>query len=100
MKFLKHIILLLFFTPLFIYSEVIPKQYTAKSRTLEIKIDGNPGDEAWISANVADNFIQLEPSEGAQISQDTKIKLWPTPRRRARLSRRPVGIRVCWCPLS
>lgn len=56
-------------------AEVVPKQYTAKLTSTEIKIDGNPNDDAWRLANVADNFAQLDPNEGASITQLTEVKL-------------------------
>lgn len=65
--------LLLF--PLLLYSDVQPKRYLAKALTANIKIDGIPDDLAWKSASVADNFTQLEPTEGALISQITEVRV-------------------------
>ena len=63
--------------PLWLYSnaDVIPKRYFANELTSSIKFDGIPNDIAWKSAAVADNFIQLEPFEGALVSQKTEVRL-------------------------
>ncbi len=71
----RIIFLILFLSPHFIFSEVVPKTYTARTLSSVIKIDGIPDDSAWISANVADHFIQLEPLEGADVTQETTVKL-------------------------
>ncbi len=57
------------------FAEVQPKKYTAKPLSSAIKIDGTPNEPAWNSANVAENFIQLDPVEGAQASQRTEVKV-------------------------
>ncbi len=69
----------LFFTLLILninaFSEVIPKTYEAKATTLDIKIDGKMNDDAWKAANIAGDFIQLEPVEAAAVTQRTEVRL-------------------------
>jgi hypothetical protein len=58
-----------------VYADIVPKTYPAKRFATEIKIDGFPNDEAWKTAVVADHFIQLDPDEGAPVSQLTEVRL-------------------------
>lgn len=57
------------------FAEVQPKKYTAKPLSVSINIDGAPNEAAWSSANIADNFIQLDPVEGAQATQRSEVKV-------------------------
>ena len=67
--------LLLLFYVLTVMGEVIPKTYRTKSTILSIKIDGDLSDPAWATANLADQFIQLEPVEGAPVTQQTEVRV-------------------------
>jgi hypothetical protein len=56
-------------------AEIIPKKYTARFLSSEIKIDGIDDDSAWSKAAVADSFMQLEPFEGVSPSQITEVRV-------------------------
>lgn len=70
---------ILFFTFFMItlkgFSEVVPKTYEAIPTSTDIKIDGKLNDEAWKSANIAGDFIQLEPVEAASVTQRTEVRV-------------------------
>ncbi len=57
------------------FAEVQPKKYTAKPLTSAITINGTPNELAWTSANVANDFIQLDPKEGALASQISEVRV-------------------------
>ena len=71
----KSLIGLFFILPILVYSEVLPKRYSTKLLSSELKIDGLPDDPAWKSAAIADKFVQLEPTEGASITQITEVRV-------------------------
>ena len=50
------------------------KTYEARRFTGSIRIDGKEED-TWRTAAIAEGFTQLEPQEGAVISQETRVKL-------------------------
>ncbi len=56
-------------------AEIHPKKYTAKPKSSAITINGTPNELAWTSANVANNFIQLDPTEGSPASQITEVRV-------------------------
>ena len=56
-------------------AEIVPKTYEAKAAISEIKIDGEENDPAWAMATIAGDFTQLEPIEGAPITQRTDVKV-------------------------
>ncbi len=58
-----------------VFADVVPKTYQTSRLEGSIKIDGIPDDEAWKSVPVADGFIQLDPTEGANTSQRTEVRL-------------------------
>ena len=74
-SFSNCLFLLFFLLPQLLYPEVQPQHYFAKELTSVIKFNGIPDDLAWKSATVADSFIQLDPSEGALISQKTEVRV-------------------------
>ena len=74
-KLLNRFFAIFFLFPLLLHAEVQPKRYLAKELTSEIKFDGIPDDLGWKTASVADNFIQLEPTEGALITQNTEVRV-------------------------
>jgi hypothetical protein len=51
------------------------KVYKASRPESAIRIDGVLDDEAWTKAEIADSFIQLEPTEGIAVSQRTVVRL-------------------------
>ena len=57
------------------FAEVQTRKYTAKPLISPIKIDGIANETAWNSANVANNFVQLDPVEGATASQLSEVKV-------------------------
>jgi len=57
------------------YADVVPKTYTTSRLTSPIKIDGLLDDEGWKNVAVADNFIQLDPTEGKPVSQRTEVRI-------------------------
>jgi len=56
-------------------ADVIPKTYTTVRLSSPIKIDGLLNDDGWKNVPVADNFIQLDPTEGNPITQKTEVKI-------------------------
>lgn len=62
-------------TELTLAGTVTPKTYSATFATGALKIDGQIDDGAWNAATVAKDFIQLDPTEGAPVSQQTEVRL-------------------------
>ena len=54
---------------------IVPKKYVTKKVKASIKIDGVIDEESWAEANIADKFIQLEPSEGAAVTQQSEVRV-------------------------
>ena len=56
-------------------ADVVPKTYVTKRLTGTIKIDGFIDDDGWKNIPVADDFIQLDPTEGQPVSQRTEVRV-------------------------
>lgn len=54
---------------------VVPKTHCAGPVTGRIDIDGDLSEPAWAKAEIADGFIQLDPTEGAPASQQTQVRV-------------------------
>lgn len=72
--FFKLFLALLLFS-LNAFPEVVPKSYEAVATTYEIKVDGKFDEEVWKTANIATDFIQLEPVEAAAVTQRTEVRV-------------------------
>lgn len=77
-----HCMIKRFLPLLFLYSfslpsfgTVIPKIYKATFTATPVKIDGLITDTAWNKAIVAGDFVQLDPTEGAPVTQQTEVRL-------------------------
>ena len=66
---------LLVFSFVSVSADVVPKTYTTARLTSPVKIDGLLNDEGWKNIPVADNFIQLDPTEGNPVTQKTEVKI-------------------------
>ena len=58
-----------------VYADVVPKTYTTMRATAPIKIDGIIDDDGWKNIPLANDFIQLDPTEGNQVSQKTEVRI-------------------------
>ncbi len=56
-------------------TDEVKKIYLATRLESVLKIDGILEEAAWEKAQIADNFIQLEPSEGLAVSQRSVVRL-------------------------
>ena len=72
----KSILLLLsLLTSQLVFADVVPKTYTTMRVTTPIKIDGILNDEGWKNIPVANDFIQLDPTEGNPVTQKTEVRI-------------------------
>ncbi len=77
---IKATILLYFLFPLTIgiasaRPDVVPKTYSTSRLVGAIKIDGILDDEGWKKIPVANNFVQLDPTEGNPVTQKTEVRV-------------------------
>lgn len=72
-----------FFLLSILFTTVFSYSLYSQTRSIEakrvragsIKIDGNPNDTAWMSAEVATGFTEFEPSPGETPSEKTRVKI-------------------------
>ncbi len=75
-KSIRYLFIFLFFITSFrAIAGVTPKKYTSQRTAIAIKIDGILDDDAWKDIPLADDFIQLDPTEGQPVTQRTEVRL-------------------------